>query len=57
MRLFRYPILHRLYLQILDDPEAEIFTTDTLLMFVNSLQILGSETLHKILYSENSTMT
>ena len=36
-----------MYLQIWDDPEAEIFTTDTLLISVNGLQISGSETLQK----------
>jgi hypothetical protein len=40
-----------------DDPEAEIFTTDTLLISVNILQISGSETLQKKFYSENSAMT
>jgi hypothetical protein len=30
-----------------DDPEAEIFTTDTLLISVNILWSLGSETLQK----------
>ena len=37
LRLVRYPIFHGVYLQILDDPEAEIFTTDTLLISVNIL--------------------
>jgi hypothetical protein len=40
-----------------DDPEAEIFTTDTLLISLNILQSSGSETLHKRFYSENSAMT
>ena len=46
-----------MYLQIYDDPEAEIFTTDKKLISVNGPQISGSETLHKKIYSENSTMT
>ena len=46
-----------MYLQIFDDPEAEIVTTNTLLIFVNSLRSLGSETLHKSFYSENYAMT
>jgi hypothetical protein len=45
------------YIQIYDDPEAEIFTTDALLISVNFLQSSGSATLHKKIYSENSTMT
>jgi hypothetical protein len=45
------------YLQIYDDPEAEIATTDTLLISENILQISGSETLQKKKYSENSAMT
>jgi hypothetical protein len=45
------------YLQISDDPEAAISTIDTLLIYENILQISGSETLQKIFYSENSTMT
>jgi hypothetical protein len=45
------------YIQIYDDPEAEIFTTDTLLIFVNILQSTRSEMLHKCFYSENSAMT
>jgi hypothetical protein len=45
------------YLQIYDDPEAEIFTEDTLLISVNSLQSSGSEMLQKCFYSENSAMT
>jgi hypothetical protein len=36
------------YLQIYDDPEAEIFTTDKKLIYVNGPQISGSETLQKI---------
>ena len=46
-----------MYLQIYDYPEAKIFTTDTLLIYVNGLRISGSETLHKKIYSENSAMT
>jgi hypothetical protein len=45
------------YLQILDDPEAKIFTTDTLLISVNILWSSGSETLQKKIYRENSPMT
>ena len=45
-----------MYLQIYDDPEAEIFTIDTLRISVNGLYISGFETLHKKIYSENSTM-
>jgi hypothetical protein len=45
------------YLQIYDDPEDEISTTDTLLIYENSLWSLGSETLQKKFYSENSAMT
>jgi hypothetical protein len=45
------------YLQISDDPEAKISTTYTLLISVNSLQISGSETLRKMFYRENSSMT
>ena len=51
LRLVRYPILHKVYLQIYDDPEAEIFTTDKKLISVNSPQSLGSETLQKRFYS------
>ena len=40
-----------------DDPEAEIFTTDTLPIYVNGVQSSGSETLQKIFYSQNFTMT
>ena len=46
-----------MYIQIYDDPEAEIFTIDTILIFVNGLQRAGSETLQKFFYSENSAMT
>ena len=46
-----------MYLQIYDDPEYEIATTDTLLIFENILQSLGSEKLQKKFYSENSAMT
>jgi hypothetical protein len=35
------------YLQIYDDPEAEIFTTDKELISVNGPQISVSETLQK----------
>ena len=56
-RLVRYLILHKVYLQIYDDPEAKFFTTDTFLISINILQILGSETLHKKIYSKNSAMT
>jgi hypothetical protein len=45
------------YLQIYDDPEAEIFTTDKKLISVNGPQSLGSETLQKIFYSENVAKT
>jgi dynactin complex subunit len=45
------------YLQIYDDPEAELFTIDTLLIFVNILQISVSEALQKSFYRENSAMT
>jgi hypothetical protein len=45
------------YLQIYDDPEAEISITNTLLISENILQISGSETLQKKNYSENSAMT
>jgi hypothetical protein len=45
------------YIQFLDDPKAEIFTTNTLLIYVNILWRLGSETLQKSFYSENSAMT
>jgi hypothetical protein len=45
------------YLQIQDDPEAEIITTFTLLISVNGLQRKRSETLQKMFYSENSAMT
>ena len=57
LRLVRYPILHRVYLQIYDDPEDELFTTYTLLIYVNIIWSSGSETLHKNFYSENSAMT
>jgi hypothetical protein len=40
-----------------DDPEAEIFTTDKKLISVNGAQSLGSETLQKFVYSENSAKT
>ena len=46
-----------MYLQIYDEPEAEIFTTGTLLISVNILRILGFEMLQKSFYSENSAMT
>ena len=46
-----------MYIQIYDDPEAEHFTTDTLLIDVNGLHSSMSETLQKLFYSENSTMT
>jgi hypothetical protein len=39
-----------------DDPEDEIVTKYTLLIYVNSLQILVSKTLQKMFYRENSTM-
>jgi hypothetical protein len=45
------------YLQIYDDPEDEISTTDTLLISENILWSSGSETLHKKIYSKNSAMT
>jgi hypothetical protein len=45
------------YLQIYDDPEAEISIKDTLLISENILQSSGSEKLQKIFYSENSAMT
>jgi hypothetical protein len=50
-------IYPRTYLQIYDDPEDEIFTTDKKLIFVNGPQISGSETLPKMFYSENSAKT
>jgi hypothetical protein len=37
--------------------KLKFFTTDTLLIYVNILESSGSETLHKIFYSENSAMT
>ena len=40
-----------------DDLEAEFFSKNTLLIYVNSLQNSGSETLQKTFYSENSAMT
>ena len=46
-----------MYLQIYDDPEAESFTKDTILIFVNSLHILGFETLQNKFYRENPAMT
>ena len=46
-----------MYLQIYDDPEVEIFTTDKKLIYVNYVQREGSETLQKRFYSENSSMT
>ena len=57
MGLVRYPILHRVYLQIYDDPESEIFTTYTILFFVNGIHIVGFEMLQKIFYRETSSMT
>jgi hypothetical protein len=45
-----------MYLKMYNDPEDEIFTIDTLLISVNILWILGSETLHKKNYSDNSAM-
>jgi hypothetical protein len=45
------------YIQIYDDPEAEIFTKDKKLISVNGPWSLGSETLHKIFYSENVAKT
>jgi hypothetical protein len=45
------------YLQIYDDPEAEIFTTDKKLIFVNGPQSSGSEMLQKFFYSENVAKT
>ena len=40
-----------------DDPEAECFTKYTLLIYVNTIWIVGSETLQKKIYNENSAMT
>ena len=57
LRLVRYPILHRVYLQIWDDLEAKRFTKYTLIIFVNSLWRSGSETLQKKNYRQNSAMT
>ena len=45
------------YLQNYDDPEAETIITTTLIIFVNSLWVLGFETSQKQFYRENSTMT
>jgi hypothetical protein len=45
------------YIQIYDDPEYEIFTTDKKLISVNGPLSSGSETLQKIFYSENSEKT
>ena len=57
LRLVRYPIFHRVYILIFDDPEAEIATIYTLLFFDNILRISGSETLQKFFYRENAAMT
>jgi hypothetical protein len=57
MGLVRYPILHKVYLQIYDDPDAELFYTDKILIYVNFLRSSGSETLQKFFYRKNSTMT
>ena len=57
LRLVRYPIFHRVYLQIYDDPKDEHFTIDTLLISVNLLWRSGSEMLQKLFYSKNSIMT
>jgi hypothetical protein len=57
LRLVKYPIFHRVYLKMYDELEAEPFTTNTLLIYVNILWILGSETLQKEFFSENSEMT
>ena len=40
-----------------DEPEAKIVTTDTLLIFLNGLQREGSKTLQKYFYRKNSAMT
>jgi hypothetical protein len=45
------------YLQIFDDPEAEIFTTYKKIIYVNGPQGSGSEILHKKFYSENLAKT
>jgi hypothetical protein len=45
------------YIQIYDDPEAELFTTDKKLFFVNVPWSSGSETLYKMFYSENAAKT
>ena len=42
---------------MLYEPEDEIFTTDKLLISVNSLWISTSETLQKKIYSKNFAMT
>ena len=46
-----------MYLQIYDDPESKSFTTYVVLISVNVLRSAGSETLQKIVYSENAAMT
>jgi hypothetical protein len=51
-----YPILHRVYLQKCDDPEAEFFITTTLIISSNSLYVLRSETSQKKNYSKNFEM-
>jgi hypothetical protein len=45
------------YIQIYDEPEAEIFTTDKKIISVNGVQRAGPETLQKRFYSENASMT
>jgi hypothetical protein len=45
------------YLQIYDDPKAEIFTTDKKLISVNGPWSSGSEMLQKFFYSENFAKT
>jgi hypothetical protein len=45
------------YIQIYDDPEAEIFTIDKKLISINVPWSLGSETLQKIICSENVAKT
>jgi hypothetical protein len=45
------------YLQIYDDPEAEMFTTDKKIISINGPWSSGSETLQKTFYSENSVKT
>jgi hypothetical protein len=45
------------YIQIYDDPEAEIFTTYKKLIYVNDPWRLGPETLQNFFYSKNAAKT